>query len=312
MFEEINKRLEELSDGIYRYQKALRMVDSLKKQLFELERRKLDLKSLLQKETSDVLRLEKKSLASLFYTVLGVKKKQLEKEKQEALSASLKLSQCQMDIKNIQTEISDLTDEQAKYDGFEVEYQKLYHEKLDLLQKNSSDFLIKSHEIHDKIGYLKTNLKEIQEAVSAGEQVVISLNNAINKLDSAEGWGIFDIMGGGLVTDLIKHSHIDEAKEYVQTSQTLLRRFKTELADVKICDELKICTDGFTKFADFFFDGLIADWYMQTKISESKESVSRVKNKVQEILTRLKTMQEESREEISALELELSNYVVSA
>ena len=48
--------------------------------------------------------------------------------------------------------------------------------------------------------------KEIDEAIASGEHALISLREAQNKLNSARNWGIFDMLGGGLITDLIKHS----------------------------------------------------------------------------------------------------------
>ena len=41
--------------------------------------------------------------------------------------------------------------------------------------------------------------KEIREAINAGKRAKASLNEARNKLNSAKNWGIFDILGGGLI-----------------------------------------------------------------------------------------------------------------
>ena len=39
--------------------------------------------------------------------------------------------------------------------------------------------------------------KEISEAIAAGEQVLSSLREAQRQLDSAAGWGLWDMLGGG-------------------------------------------------------------------------------------------------------------------
>ena len=39
-----------------------------------------------------------------------------------------------------------------------------------------------------------------------------SLDSVLSSLESAEGWGTWDLLGGGLISDLAKHSHIDDAK----------------------------------------------------------------------------------------------------
>ena len=46
------------------------------------------------------------------------------------------------------------------------------------------------------------------------------------------GWATFDLFGGGLISDLAKHGHLDSAQHNVALLQSQLRRFRTELADV--------------------------------------------------------------------------------
>ena len=72
-----------------------------------------------------------------------------------------------------------------------------------------------------------------------------------------------------------------------EKSQYLLRQFRTELADVKIETNLRVEVDDFTSFADFFFDGLIADWCMQTEIYSAQENVTRVFGQVKDVLEKL-------------------------
>jgi len=138
------------------------------------------------------------------------------------------------------------------------------------------------------------------------------LDNALNSLNSAEGWGVWDMFGGGLISDLAKHSHIDDAKYEAERTQTLLRHFKTELADIKISDDIRIETDGFAKFADFFFDGLIADWFMQSKIQNSHESVSQVRGKVQSVMSKLSFLKNQESSNISKLQIEIDNLITKA
>jgi len=68
--------------------------------------------------------------------------------------------------------------------------------------------------------------------------------------------------------------------------------------------------DGFAKFADFFFDGLIADWYMQSKINSSYESVSNVKNQVTSTIYKLQQMESLEKQYLEKLENELKNIII--
>jgi hypothetical protein len=98
----------------------------------------------------------------------------------------------------------------------------------------------------------------------------------------------------------------------VDIAHSKLREFKSELADVKINYDIKFETDGFGKFADFFFDGLIADWYMQSKINNSYESVSNVKNHVNSVLYKLQQLKEQETLNVERLENELESIIVKS
>ena len=61
--------------------------------------------------------------------------------------------------------------------------------------------------------------KETQEAISAGERALSSLRNAQNELSSAKNWGLFDMLGGGFVSTLVKHGKMDNAKRYMEQAK---------------------------------------------------------------------------------------------
>lgn len=66
------------------------------------------------------------------------------------------------------------------------------------------------------------------------------------------------------------------------------------------------------KFADFFFDGLIADWFMQSRINESQESVTNVKSQVVNIIEKLDQMENQVNGKIEKLEAEVSALIINA
>lgn len=135
---------------------------------------------------------------------------------------------------------------------------------------------------------MNQDIIEIREAIVAGERALNSLYAAQNKLKSARGWGIFDMMGGGLLSDLMKHSRMNDASGYMEEARRDLEVFKRELADVSTSYNLRMDVDGFLTFADFFFDGLIADYLVQTKISQARGQVEEAIVKVSQILAELK------------------------
>ena len=138
--------------------------------------------------------------------------------------------------------------------------------------------------------------------------MIVFLRTTLQSLNSAEGWGTWDLLGGGLISDLAKHSHIDDAKLAADRVQAELSNFRSELADVRIQNNIHFEMDGFAKFADFFFDGLIADWCMQSRIEETQSSVRGVENQVTEVLRRLNSMERKTTEQIKELEIELKHF----
>lgn len=134
-----------------------------------------------------------------------------------------------------------------------------------------------------------TRKRELEEAIRAGNRALISLRSAEEKLSSAKSWGVFDILGGGLVTNIVKHSKIDQASSYMKEAGDNLKIFQRELKDIPDFIILEIDIGGFLSFADFFFDGMIADCMVQTKISDAKNKVSQTIRKVESLLAELKS-----------------------
>ncbi len=132
--------------------------------------------------------------------------------------------------------------------------------------------------------------KEINEAINAGERALVSLRSAQGELNSAGGWGIVDLLGGGLFTDLIKHSKMDNASRDMEQAKIDLQNFQRELRDVDVQLNLNLNISGFLTFADFFFDGIIADYLVQSKIDDAKHQVKDAIQRVENILMELRSL----------------------
>ncbi|MCQ2538447.1 MAG: hypothetical protein MJ124_08610 [Lachnospiraceae bacterium] len=128
---------------------------------------------------------------------------------------------------------------------------------------------------------------EINEAIQAGEVALRSLREADMYLRKAKNWGVMDILGGGLMTDLFKHSRVRRAQQCMSDAKCNLARFSRELDDIdEYIPDLNL--GSFYTFADFFFDGLLADILMQSRIADARHQVSSAITQVERILDRLK------------------------
>ena len=130
--------------------------------------------------------------------------------------------------------------------------------------------------------------RELREAIDAGERALSSLRRAQEKLNSARSWGIFDMIGGGTISGIMKHARLSDASRYLEDARDDLRRFQKELQDVSMVMNLRIEIGDFLTFADFFFDGFLADYMVQTKIANARENVSEAISRVSALLGELK------------------------
>lgn len=136
----------------------------------------------------------------------------------------------------------------------------------------------------------------------AGREVLAGLDQVQRALGSARGWGTWDFLGGGLISTAIKHSHIDDARQGIHTVQAQMSRFQRELADVRERVELEIEIGEFESFADFFFDSLIFDWIVQSRIYESLDLTKQARSMVAGTVANLESLALEAEIAMGALQ----------
>ena len=129
-------------------------------------------------------------------------------------------------------------------------------------------------------------VRERQEAIDAGERALDSLYGVRKELESAGNWGLLDMFGGGMFTTFVKHSKMNDAQRYMERAKRDLAAFSRELADVS--ETLNINSGDFLTFADYFFDGFVADMMVQSRIRDAQRQVDDAIYRVESILSRLR------------------------
>ena len=128
--------------------------------------------------------------------------------------------------------------------------------------------------------------RERQEAIDAGERELDSLYGVRKELESAGNWGLLDMFGGGMFITFVKHSKMNDAQRYMERAKRDLAAFSRELADVS--ETLNINSGDFLTFADYFFDGFLADMMVQSRIHDAQRQVDDAIYRVESILSRLR------------------------
>ena len=129
---------------------------------------------------------------------------------------------------------------------------------------------------------------ELAQAIDAGERALTSLRDAQRQLDSAGNWGLFDMLGGGTFTSMVKHAKLGGASDCMEQARRDMERFERELRDATLCANLDLDTGGFLAFADMFMDNVFADVLVQRKISQARKQVGEAVRQVESIVGALR------------------------
>lgn len=302
MLEKLSNRLTDLVEQKRLKTKLEQNLSSVQKELEDKSTLLESLRIRLEKEKVDVEKLERTSLTALFYAVLGSHEQQLEKERQEMLSAQLQFQQTKYQVDFLEQEQISLSQKLGNLPDVEYEYLSVLSEKELLLRKLNQSAANELIELDEKAANHKSEMKEIGEAIKAGKEVSSGLDQVIESLGSAEGWGTWDMLGGGLISTAIKHSRIDDARNGILHVQSKMSQFKRELSDVEKTIDLSINISEFSTFADYFFDDLIFDWIVQSKIVDSLERSRQAKESIDKIIIRLENQYKVSQSKVEELQ----------
>ena len=288
-------------------------LDDLRDQRRVFDRKVVELRVEHRSEQNDVDKLEGRSLANYFYQIIGKLDEKIDEERKQAYAAKVKLDAAERELAAVDWEIQEIQSQLQELVGCEAAYIAALESKRNAVKTSGTPVASQILEIEERIVFLENQKKEIREAVSAGQSALGTADSVLSELEGADGWNTWDIIGGGgIITHMAKHGHLDDAQEKVEQLQGKLRRFKTELADINIQADMQVNIDGFLRFADYFFDGLFADWAVGDKISESQSSVQEVKNQINSALSKLSSMDVASDREIAALKSRIEELIVQA
>lgn len=283
----------------------------LESQKQEFTRKIIPLRDAYEKEQADVQKLAGGSLTNYFYQVIGKLDEKLDKERREAYAAKVKLDAAERELSGITGDYDRLSAQLREINLNLPLYRQAISEKQVFLKESGTDTAEKIEKLESRLAKKQEQLEEIKEAICAGTGARSTAKKILSELENADGWNTFDILGGGgIITHMAKHSHLDEAQNQVQRLQTELRRFKTELADIDINANLQVSIDGFLRFADYFFDGLFADWAVGDRISQSRDAVSNTLRQIEHMLSRLIDLQNNAQRETERIQANLEDIII--
>ena len=300
---ETQKQIKETLEVLIGLRKVKKHYKNTEKELNNAYKKLDELHDILEKEYKDVKEIEGLSMKSLFAKVLGSKEKQIEKERQEYLQASLKYN----DFKK-QVEVIEYERDLLKKKIIDI---KLFENKLESLKKTREKELLRSRSDQGKqlmkivyqIDELIRYRKEVNEAIDAGNVSKSELNKLIAYLKKAKDWGSWDMASSSSRhSSYYKKGAIDNAQRSAHNTQRQLNRFQQELYDVGLRNqEFEINIGNFNSFMDIFFDNLISDWVIQQKVKNALGNVELTKDRVIRLVQDLENKLNQINKEIEVL-----------
>ena len=95
-------------------------------------------------------------------------------------------------------------------------------------------------------------LREIREAINAGNLTLQYLNRAREELNAASNFGIADMLGFDFIGGIGKHMKLSNAQKEMEAAKRQVMCFQKELRDVSDILNFQVDIGGFLTFADFF------------------------------------------------------------
>lgn len=130
-------------------------------------------------------------------------------------------------------------------------------------------------------------LTEINEAIEAGRDAQMRLRRIQETLRSAKGWGIYDLLGGGLISGMMKRIRMEKAQQQIDELRGSLERFNSELKDVQVQCSASAELSEWLSITDLVFDDPLSDWLSLSKIKDAKAEIDRTAEEVTMLLAKL-------------------------
>lgn len=290
----------------------------LEKLLEELDIQRADLEDKVYRygltkarEQKEADRLEGRSLTAFVYTVIGKKEEKLEKEQREAKEAAVRYDAAVRELDAVKSDIERYGAELLSLKTCEADLESATVAAVAEIKGSDKPEREEIFRLEQERAVLLNKLRELDEAVAAGDTAHKTVSEIKIKLDKAVNMGEWDLFGGGMLPDIMKHGYLDEAQGLVEKLQTELRRFRTELADVQFDADFRINEDGFLRFADYFFDGFFVDLASLRKIEKSRDYVLSVKRDLENVLNAVVEEQMKVDAELAALKEKLEALIIS-
>ena len=253
-------------------------------------------------EAEDVEQLEGRSLMRYIYSLAGSLEERLDRERMEARAAAVKHDSVLRELEDVDADINAVGEALAALRGCEERYEAAIERKAQALKASGSSAGRRLAELERAMAENEQRRRETEEAVRAGQEAEAAALDVINSLQSASDWGTLDLFTDSTLVNFMKYGKVDEA-------QYQMEQLRVALRDVGAV--IDVNTRDFLGFADFFFDGIIFDLAMNSRINNSLRSVDDTLQRIRGALGRLMRLKSDCEARSRSLEEEYGRIIAA-
>lgn len=262
-------------------------------------------RSALADEESDVERLEDLSWTRIVASLRGRHASDLEREKAERDAARFAVREAEARLEQAKAEVAAARSRLDELGDTDAAYRAALASKEEWSRTHSPALAAELAGVAERRALLEAEQRETKEADDAGATAYRLLLGVSKSLGSAESWSAWDtFMGGGLVTDMVKHSRMDDARLQLREVDRALRAFARELADLNEESKARLELGTGLELFDVVFDNIFSDWAVLRRIQDAQGNVQETAREVRRVVDRVRRRGTEIARELSELAAE--------
>ncbi|MFT7462843.1 MAG: hypothetical protein ACI9EF_001185 [Pseudohongiellaceae bacterium] len=286
----LDRRLAWLRADLAQYERVSGQLESSRRLLAEIHGKITKLKCRVAAERQDVDDIEGLTFTGLMARLLDNLDACRDKETLEWLAAKARLEQVESEHAAVTANVQLLGRRLDSLADPRAPYIELLGAKTRLLAEHPAeavDQLSALMHTAERHGVLTDFLRELDEALWAGQVAKAALAGLHDCLAKAQALGKLDMLG--LASNWVKFEHLNGAQRHASSANRALSRFAMELTDVQARHhaELTLEVSQLATFADYFLDDMISDWVVQCRIDKSHRSAGIARTRVSRTLRAL-------------------------
>lgn len=304
----IDQQIQEQYNRVKQWEKLVLHIGSVKEKLVK-DQSDLEYLEYILDENQEVLEeLENMNSVNLFSKILGNETEQYERVRQSYLLNIIKYKNIKLKIETKQFEIEILTRKMLSLADAKSTYEKLLKQKKSYFKIKNKEIALKMIPLESKIRILCSQIKELNEAISLGENVKIVLLSLSQKLAIIKDWHQ-ESYKQKIPFSYKKRNYINNLFFEIKKVDKVLNSFLQELEDVD-----KMYTLSYEEFIvnlyDFVetvYDSLISDWIFNKKMKITLQSIEENVAKINRLIAMLESDLDQSNRVINITQEELDN-----